>query len=255
MSYIMKNINTSRGRIIRDARCKLGLTPEQLAKIAGVSRISILYWEKGKPLKADNLEKLAAALGIEISQLQRGEALGEKKGLIYKEKSDTSYFPTNLPVRETEKPDTIKFLPIFNYYQQIVKWVNHPTISGQSRVLPFQMSLVKEKLSDRTFLFEIQGSAMVNPQNPNSGLGPGELAIVDPDLRHDVLPEDIVLAKFGADDVRLRQYQEDGKDRLLKAFDPQFPIVNISSGIQIIGRVVGTCTFKPIGRRSLHPLS
>lgn len=52
------------GRHILDARKALGLSHERLARMVGVSRITVLRWEQGKQrIMADNLMKLCRALG------------------------------------------------------------------------------------------------------------------------------------------------------------------------------------------------
>lgn len=54
---------------------KLKLTPAELATRVGVSRQAILKWESEDGIKigADNLHKLASALGVSQSQLRTGK--------------------------------------------------------------------------------------------------------------------------------------------------------------------------------------
>lgn len=58
------------GKIIRDARERMGITQEDLAKAIGVQKSTVSLWESGQrsPL-GDNLTKLASFLKIETKIL------------------------------------------------------------------------------------------------------------------------------------------------------------------------------------------
>lgn len=58
------------GKIIKDAREKMGITQEDLAKAIGVQKSTVSLWESGQrsPL-GDNLAKLASFLKIEAKIL------------------------------------------------------------------------------------------------------------------------------------------------------------------------------------------
>ena len=68
----MSKINIKVGRKIKEYRRKRGLTQEQLAFEAGLHRAYIGQIERGeKNIGLQNLEKIAMALGIELSELIR----------------------------------------------------------------------------------------------------------------------------------------------------------------------------------------
>ncbi|MGK6315636.1 helix-turn-helix domain-containing protein [Neorhizobium sp. DT-125] len=57
------------GRRLRAFRMGAGLTPEELAVRAGVSRAAIYRYESGKPPKVDTLGKIADLLGVSLPTL------------------------------------------------------------------------------------------------------------------------------------------------------------------------------------------
>ena len=57
------------GRRLRAFRMGAGLTPEELAAKAGVSRAAIYRYESGKPPKVDTLGKIADLLGVSLPTL------------------------------------------------------------------------------------------------------------------------------------------------------------------------------------------
>lgn len=57
------------GRRLRAFRMGAGLTPEELAARAGVSRAAIYRYESGKPPKVDTLGKIADLLGVSLPTL------------------------------------------------------------------------------------------------------------------------------------------------------------------------------------------
>jgi len=57
------------GRRLRAFRMGAGLTPEELAGRAGVSRAAIYRYESGKPPKVDTLGKIADLLGVSLPTL------------------------------------------------------------------------------------------------------------------------------------------------------------------------------------------
>ncbi len=61
------------GRKIRELRTQRGLTPEQLAKNVGVSRIAVLKWENGSAqnIKIANILKICDIFGLTADELLR----------------------------------------------------------------------------------------------------------------------------------------------------------------------------------------
>ena len=68
-------------RAISELRRISGLTWHQLGQLLGVSRSSVHYWASGKPLKADNEERLMRVLDI-VRSADRGSARGTRAVLL-----------------------------------------------------------------------------------------------------------------------------------------------------------------------------
>ncbi|MDT7571092.1 MAG: HTH-type transcriptional regulator / antitoxin HipB, partial [Actinomycetota bacterium] len=55
------------GDVLRAARREAGLTQEQLARDAGVSRHTLSRWESGaRPVRADDADRILAACGRDV---------------------------------------------------------------------------------------------------------------------------------------------------------------------------------------------
>lgn len=56
------------GKILKKARENKGISQRELARMVGVDKRSIIYWEQGKQnISLENADKLLKALGIEIT--------------------------------------------------------------------------------------------------------------------------------------------------------------------------------------------
>jgi transcriptional regulator with XRE-family HTH domain len=220
MSYTMAMPppNHERATLIKESREKLGLKPEKLAKLVGVSRITILNWEKGMQPKSDHLQKLSRALRLTMGQLQ-GE---EEKTLGISQKNG---------IEDWVKSGNI---PKFSKSNEITEWLCNHALPAQYTVV--NMPAIKEKYSEDLFAFEVVGSAMVNRNNPQESIFPGETAYIDRKIIYS--DGDLVLVEFGPDDLRVRQYREDGAHKSLHAFGPNIDPVTITAEIKIIGPIV-----------------
>ncbi len=92
------------GRRLRAFRMGAGLTPEELAAKAGVSRAAIYRYESGKPPKVDTLGKIADLLGVSLPTL-----LGV--GIEYVA-SAVSFFERMRQLEEDVDQITVMFGPI-----------------------------------------------------------------------------------------------------------------------------------------------
>ena len=55
------------GRVIRERRQAAKLSHDKLAALAGVSKRSLIYWEKGeREISVANMEKVLGAMGCEL---------------------------------------------------------------------------------------------------------------------------------------------------------------------------------------------
>ena len=70
MLIIMKDIQTSFGEVIRDARVSRGYSQEELADLCGMHRTYISDIERGlRNISLENIEKLGIALNVPLSIL------------------------------------------------------------------------------------------------------------------------------------------------------------------------------------------
>lgn len=70
MPGVMKDIQTSFGEAIRDARVNLGYSQEELADLCGMHRTYISDIERGlRNISLENIERLSVALNIPLSIL------------------------------------------------------------------------------------------------------------------------------------------------------------------------------------------
>ena len=133
------------------------------------------------------------------------------------------------------KSSLLSRLPLLLATSEIEAWIALPQISTPAKI---QTHLIQKNLSEKTFLFEVTGHTMINPYNASESLIPRELVFVDPTLSPQT--GQLVLAKFAEHDIRIRQYQEDGLNKFLCAFDPRIPIQSLNGGIIIIGTIIAT---------------
>lgn len=212
--------STDRANTIKTRRQKLKLSQEDLAKLIGVTRVAVSYWEKGGELRGDNLLKLSQVLDLDPNFLNDGQEPDSRQGIIYKN-GNNSIIIRAFPVLQ---PNEIR------------PWLADPAIIASHRVV--NMPILDEKYSAGTFLFENIGKAMINRENLEESLFPNEIALVDPSIH----PTDgcLVLAEFGENDIRIRQYREDGAYKFLQAFDPTLKPTELNEAVKIIGTIMGS---------------
>src|SRR5262249_47622894 len=85
------------------------------------------------------------------------------------------------------------------------------------------------------FYIEVTGDSMVSMVDISLSICPGDIATVDCDLTPVI--GDIVLVKI-KQSVKMRQLIEDGNEQILKAFNPQYPIIPFTNHTKILGVVV-----------------
>ena len=73
-------------RVILIERLRRDLTQAELASIAGITRETVLFAEKGRSLKLGTLEKIASAFGVVpsylLSRAEGFERMKAKKGVM-----------------------------------------------------------------------------------------------------------------------------------------------------------------------------
>lgn len=85
------------------------------------------------------------------------------------------------------------------------------------------------------FCVEMSGDAMVSVVDISSSICSGDVMIVDQGLAPGF--SDIVLVKI-KNSVKIRQLAKDGDEQILKAFNPQYPIISFTPYTKILGVVV-----------------
>lgn len=193
---------------------ELDLTQEALAKLIGLTRGQIGHYLKDRrspPI--ETLYKIAKAIETDPRDL-----IGDDSPPYYEAaaKAPPSKTIPNLRVSEIDE------------------WLYNPIIKKHHRMI--QMPVTGKNISPKAFLFEVTGSAMVNPHNQSRSVIPGEHVLVEPE----VTPQSgqLVLVKFGENDFRIRQYQEDGARKFLKSFEPHLPIDILEDSYVIMGTII-----------------
>lgn len=212
---------------IKSTRIKQGLSQNKLATLVGVSRSAVHQWEQDgsgtftEP-SAPNLLRCAAILRVDPEWLQFGIR---------------TFLPTGHKnqYQESEFPGTINKLPVLYTSRHIKEWARspHTFISREEITMPNLNDSKNPK-----FVFRVIGSAMINQRNYEESVFPGEYAVIE--RREEIKDGDIVLAEFGHDDLRLRQYRKDGAQASLRAFDREIKAVDVNHEINIIGKLVGS---------------
>ena len=80
----MEVVALSIGERLRTTRERVGMTQQQLADRSGFHVVSVSNWENGvKSPKLNTLERLADALGVNVSELMNGENKENKVLRLY----------------------------------------------------------------------------------------------------------------------------------------------------------------------------
>lgn len=67
MDLSLNDLNMNLGKILREERKRQGLSQQNLADLAGVTKRAIAYWEKGtKNMSVESADKIFKALHLTI---------------------------------------------------------------------------------------------------------------------------------------------------------------------------------------------
>ena len=86
-----------------------------------------------------------------------------------------------------------------------------------------------------TFSITMTGDAMRSTVDISASICHGDIVIIDPDLEASY--GDILLVKI-KQSAKIRQWAKDGDELILKALNPQYPIIPFSAATKILGVVV-----------------
>lgn len=200
---------------IRQRRLELKMTQQDLAKKAGVNRVTVTGWEKGdyQPNGA-NLQALANALNITPAWLVDG-------------KEETS-----------SNVSFLKFNKTGGEYP-LISWVSAGNWS--EAIEPYHRRSVDVwyettvHCSEDSFWLEVKGDSMTSP----SGLSipEGMVILVDPEV--EPISGKLVVAKLESEnEATFKQYIVDAGNHYLKPLNPQYRMISINGNCRIIGVVV-----------------
>ena len=198
---------------LRSARKRAGLTQEDVAKAAGVSRPAVVQWESGESvsIKGENLIRVAKCLGVDPAWL------------VYE--SNTSPF---VP------PNFARLVPL-------ISWVKAGDWSEASD--PYAVGDAEEwipyysKCGENTFAVRVSGISM-EPEFKD-----GEVIIVDPSIeaRHNSY---VVVRMEPDNSVTFKQLVVESTTRYLRPLNPQWheQLIEIDGNTRICGVVIGKQT-------------
>ncbi|HCZ8848593.1 TPA: LexA family transcriptional regulator [Proteus mirabilis] len=200
---------------IRQRRLELKMTQQDLAKKAGVNRVTVTGWEKGdyQP-NGFNLQALANAL--EVSPLWLVDGKEESS-------SNVSFLKLNRPGGEYP---LISWVSAGNWCEAIEPY------HRRSVDVWYETTV---HCSEESFWLEVKGDSMTS----SSGLSipEGMVILVDPEV--EAVSGKLVVAKLESEnEATFKQYIVDAGNHYLKPLNPQYRMIPINGNCQIIGVVV-----------------
>lgn len=205
---------------IRSKRKELMITQNQIAKMLGISRVSVTKWENGnsKP-DGEHLHLLANVFGCSAEWLLYGEKSAH---------NDDSKLYHLLPV-------TIRKIPLLSW-EQISKWDGKTPIAEIDDIDTWVESMADTLPSG--FMMLVKGDSMANPYGIPS-IPDGSKILVDPDYgRVEDLNGKIVLIQLaGSAEPTIKKLSIDGPNMYLIPLNPSFKVIEINGDYVIKGRV------------------
>lgn len=205
---------------IRARRLQLNMTQQTLAKVLGVSRVSVTKWETGvtKP-DGENLYMLAKALGVSPEWLLFGG-------------SD----PTSTELVSTRKAVTVKQIPVISAVQA-GEW----TSSYASATLDDVMRWVNTtaRVSESAFGLDVKGDSMTNP-NGAPTIPEGSTVVVETEYGciDDLYGKVVVAMLDGSSEATIKKLVWDAPYTYLVPLNPNFKPIIVNGNCHVIGRVV-----------------
>jgi SOS-response transcriptional repressor LexA len=198
---------------LRELMKKHGDTQETLAEKIDVTQGLIgHYLNKRRMAPIDMIEKIAVLYNIAPEILLYGD----------EGKNEIKYI---------SKP-TPRELPVYSM-TDVIKVFMHKKKSQSKRTLFTPLPVSKD-----SFFMEIEGKAMISTSHPENSLLPGAFVLVDPEI----IPykKALVVAVIDNKDLKVRQFSKDGTEKILEAFNNDFPLIRVNEKVKIIGVIVGT---------------
>jgi len=192
--------------LIREGRKRLGMSEQQFADAAGVSRGAVQQWERpgGTAPKRSNQRRVAELLGVSVAELMSGG----------------SNVSPGFDVRAE--------VPLISEVQA----GNYTVIDNFKPKDGLEMVPVTIAIKRHTFALRVQGDSMVG-DNLDS-FPEGSLLIVEPEMQ--AVPGDYVIALNGENQTTFKQLIRDGGELFLKPLNVRYPIRPLGNA-EIIGVV------------------
>jgi SOS-response transcriptional repressor LexA len=110
-------------------------------------------------------------------------------------------------------------------------------LKGDHKQMTVTVTSEEYNISRKAFFVEIHGDSMYSAYNLSDSYVDGDLALVEPDLT----PKngDAVLISDN-DSVKIRQLVKDGTENVLKALNPQYPVIKLTPEIKMLGVILIT---------------
>jgi SOS-response transcriptional repressor LexA len=191
-------------KLIREGRARLGMTEQEFADAAGVSRGAVQQWEKegGTAPRRKNQPRVAELLGLTVAQLMSGESNVESgpeiRGVVA----------------------LLSAVQAGAYKMHVDNF--HPDDGGSELVA------TSVPIKRYTFALRVTGDSM-EPE-----FREGMVIIVEPEL--EPTPGDFVIAKNADEETTFKQLVKDGADWYLKPLNDRYPIKPLGDS-KIIGVV------------------
>ncbi|WP_193830298.1 LexA family protein [Morganella morganii] len=205
---------------IKARRLQLNMTQQSLAKILGVSRVSITKWETGvtKP-DGENLHMLAKTLNVSPEWLLFGENE-----------------PLSTELVSTRKPVTVRQIPVISAVQA-GEWTSTYSAATIDDVMRWVNTTAK--VSDSAFGLDVKGDSMTNPMGSPT-IPEGSTVIVETEYGccDDLYGKIVVAMLDGSSEATVKKLVWDAPYTYLVPLNPNFKPIIVNGNCRIIGRVV-----------------
>jgi len=193
---------------IKQGRLRLGMSQQQFAHAAGVSRGAVQQWEKpgGTAPRRGNQARLAELLGVSIAEMM---AHGVRASQPW-----TGIAPARVPLLPLH--EVVDCAAIDNFRD----------IDGHETIP------VSVPVQRHTFAMQVRGDAMTNLTGDS--FPDGSTVVVEPDL--EAKPDDYIVVVHDGHAPALKQLVRDGELLLLKPLNPRYPVRPLD-GADVIGVV------------------
>ncbi|EOZ4594488.1 S24 family peptidase [Morganella morganii] len=213
-------MKTEMNERIKARRTQLNMTQQSLAKMLGVSRVSVTKWETGvtKP-DGENLHMLAKSLDVSPEWLLFGgneplstELISARKTIAVKQ------IPVISAVQAGDWTSTYASATI----DDVLRWVN-----------------TTARVSESAFGLDVKGDSMTNP-NGAPTIPEGSTVIVETQFGsiEDLYGKIVVAILDGTSDATIKKLVWDAPYTYLIPLNPNFKPIVVNGNCRIIGRVI-----------------